>query len=170
MKNKLKLSLFASILLASSVYGVDGQIEIVKKITTSSFEATEKTATSSVEIYTKQDIQKSKATNLYQFLNEQTSIITMPSYGNPFTQKLDLRGYSLINGYENIVVNVDGRRMNNIDLSSQLLSSISLNNIEKIEILKQHLQALKTTQVNFRMCDNKKNCVYCPYKILCQKS
>ena len=41
---------------------------------------------------------------------------------------------------------------------------------EKIEILKHHLQALKTTQVNFRMCDNKKNCVYCPYKILCQKS
>ncbi|WP_331773907.1 TonB-dependent receptor plug domain-containing protein [Sulfurospirillum sp. 1612] len=88
------------------------------------------------EIYTNAQIKRSNSQNLYDFLNTQTSISTMPSFGNQFTQKLDLRGYGVENGYENIVVNVDGKRLNNIDLTPQLLSSIPLEDIQKIEIIK----------------------------------
>ncbi|MBV5277743.1 MAG: TonB-dependent receptor, partial [Campylobacteraceae bacterium] len=88
------------------------------------------------EVYTKKEIQKSHSKDIYEFLNTQTSVTTMPSYGNPFSQAIDMRGYGLGTGYENIVISVDGRRLNNIDMTSQLLSAISLESIERIEIIK----------------------------------
>ncbi len=60
----------------------------------------------------------------------------MPTFGNTFSQSLDMRGYGIENGNQNLVVVVNGRRLNNIDMSPQLLSSIPLESIEKIEILK----------------------------------
>jgi iron complex outermembrane receptor protein len=89
-----------------------------------------------VEIYTSQDIENSKSKNIYDFLGQETSVAVLPSYGNQFAQQLDIRGYGLANGHQNIVVVVNGRRMNNIDGIPQLLSSIPIDSIEKIEILK----------------------------------
>lgn len=88
------------------------------------------------EIYTKKEIEKSHSKDIYEFLNTQTSISTMPLYGNPFAQKIDMRGYGLGDGYQNTVITLNGRRLNNIDMSPQLLSSIPLESIEKIEIIK----------------------------------
>ena len=88
------------------------------------------------EVYTKKEIEKSHAKDIYEFLNTQTSVSTMPSYGNPFSQAIDMRGYGIGYGYENTVITVNGRRLNNIDMAPQLLSSIPLDSIEKIEILK----------------------------------
>ncbi|MDM5262619.1 TonB-dependent receptor [Sulfurovum sp. XTW-4] len=105
-------------------------------ITSTSFEISELDAPSSVDVYTHDDIEASNSDDIFQFLNEQTSVTSMPSYSNPFIQNLDLRGYGLANGYQNIVITVDGRRMNNIDNVPQLLSAIPLEDIEQIEILK----------------------------------
>lgn len=55
----------------------------------------------------------------------------MPSIGNTFSQSLDMRGYGIENGNQNLVVVVNGRRLNNIDNTPQLLSSIPLESIEK---------------------------------------
>ena len=88
------------------------------------------------EIYTSRDIKNSHSKNLYDFLNTYTSVNTLPSYGNPFIQKIDLRGYGLANGYQNIVISLNGRRLNNIDMTPQLLSSIPIEKIERIEIIK----------------------------------
>lgn len=88
------------------------------------------------EVYTKKEIEKSHSKDIYEFLNSQTSITTMPSYGNPFTQNIDMRGYGLGYGYENTVITLNGRRLNNIDMSPQLLSSIPLDSIDKIEIIR----------------------------------
>ncbi len=93
-------------------------------------------STDAVEIYTAEDIDKAHVQNVYEFLNQQTSVIAMPSYGNPFTQKLDMHGYGIGDGYQNIVVTINGRRMNNIDMMPQLLSSIAPSSIAKIEIIK----------------------------------
>ena len=88
------------------------------------------------EIYTQATIKRSHAKNLYEFLNTQTSITTLPNYGNKFSQKIDFRGYGSENGYENIVITLDGKRLNNIDMVPQLLSSIPIESIKKIEIIK----------------------------------
>ena len=88
------------------------------------------------EVYSSDDIESSGSTTLYEFLSINTSITVMPSYGNSLAQKIDMRGYGIGDGYQNIVVTVDGHRLNNIDMVPQLLSAIPLSNIERIEITK----------------------------------
>ena len=88
------------------------------------------------EIYTKGQIKKSRAKDVYEFLNTQTSVTTIPNIGNSFTQKIDLRGYGIGDGYQNVVISVDGKRLNNIDMVPQLLSAIPIESIKKIEIIK----------------------------------
>lgn len=88
------------------------------------------------EIYTKAKIEKSRAKDVYEFLNTQTSVTLAPSFGNNFSQLIDMRGYGLANGYQNVVISVDGRRLNNIDGVPQLLGSIPLESIKRIEIIK----------------------------------
>lgn len=88
------------------------------------------------EIHNHEDIQQSGAINLYDYLGRFSSVNVMPSYGNPYQQLLDMRGFGLENGFQNIVVSINGRRLNNIDSSPQLLSSIPVASIERIEVIK----------------------------------
>lgn len=88
------------------------------------------------EVHNHEDIERSGAISLYDYLGRFSSVNVMPSYGNPFQQLLDMRGYGLENGFQNIVVSINGRRLNNIDNSPQLLSSIPVASIERIEIIK----------------------------------
>ena len=135
MNKNLTTSVVASLLLATSsnLYSQDFSGITVSS---SSITTTEKNATYSTEIYTKEDIENSKSKDIYDFLNSQSSVNIAPSYGNTFSQKIDLRGYGIGDGYQNIVIMVNGRRLNNIDMSSQLLSSIPIESVEKIEIIK----------------------------------
>lgn len=135
MQKKISTSLVASLLLATTNLFSAQSLEPIT-VTSSLIKSDEKSATFATEIYTKEDIQNSKSKDIYDFLSSQTSVNVSPSYGNTFAQKIDLRGYGIGDGYQNIVVLVNGRKMNNIDMTSQLLSSIPLESIEKIEILK----------------------------------
>jgi len=137
MENKkLTTSVIATLLLSTNLFSQETTSLEPITITSSSIQTDEKTATFATEIYTKDDIEKSKSKDIYDFLSSQTSVNVSPSYGNTFSQQLDLRGYGISDGYENIVVLVNGRKLNNVDMVPQLLSSISLENVEKIEIIK----------------------------------
>ena len=132
---KINVSLVASFLIATNLYSNETKLETVT-ISANPIEIDEKKATFATEIYTKKDIEQSKSKDIYEFLSSQSSVNVMPNFGNNFSQNLDMRGYGIENGYQNIVVVVNGRRLNNIDMVPQLLSSIPLESIEKIEILK----------------------------------
>ncbi len=106
------------------------------EITSTPLKENELKSTDAVEVYTQEDIQKAHVKNVYEFLNQQTSVISMPTYGNPFSQKLDIHGYGIGDGYQNIVVMLNGRKINNIDMVAPLLSSISPSAISRIEIVK----------------------------------
>ncbi|MDD5211016.1 MAG: TonB-dependent receptor [Sulfuricurvum sp.] len=131
---KHTLSIVASATLVASLGAQTLTIEPIT-VTAGAHENNELNAPYAIEVYTKEDIQKSHVQNIYEFLNQSTSIITIPGYGNPFAQKIDMHGYGA-DGYQNIVVLLNGRRLNNIDMTSPLLSSIPLNAIERIEITK----------------------------------
>lgn len=88
------------------------------------------------EVHTRLMIEASGATTLYDYLSQHTSVNVMPSYGNRYTPLLDMRGYGTSSGYQNIVVTLDGRRLNNIDGMPQLLGAIPLTDIDRIEITK----------------------------------
>ncbi len=131
MKKKILLSLLASsVLVAQNI-----ELEPLS-VTSTAIKTDELRATDAVEIYTAEEIEKAHVQNIYEFLNQQTSVTTMPSYGNPFTQKLDMRGYGIGDGYQNIVITIDGRKINNIDMVPPLLSAISPASIERLEIIK----------------------------------
>lgn len=132
---KSSLSLVACATLVASLGASTLQLEPIT-ITSNAIESDELQAPYATEIYTAEDIEKSHAQNVYSFLNEHTSLITSSGYGNSFSQKLDIHGYGIGDGYQNIVVTLNGRRLNNIDMTSQLLGSIPVNTIERIEILK----------------------------------
>ena len=93
-------------------------------------------ATYASEVHNSDDIKNSAAVNLYDYLGRFSSVNVMPSFGNPYQQLIDMRGYGIGDGYQNIVVTINGRRLNNIDMQPQLLSGIPLNSIERIEIIK----------------------------------
>jgi len=137
MQNKIKLSLVCVTLFTSLHANETKQIELQPlEVTSTAIKTDELKSTDAVEVYTQKDIQESHSKDVYEFLNKETSVISMPSYGNPFTQKLDMRGYGIGDGYQNIVIKVNGRKLNNIDMIPQLLSSISPNQIQRIEIIK----------------------------------
>lgn len=89
-----------------------------------------------VELYTRSDIDRSGAANLLDFLASQTSLTVLPGFGNPNQRLIDLRGFGLENGYQNVVVQIDGYRLNDIDQRSQFLGGVALQSIERIEIVK----------------------------------
>jgi iron complex outermembrane receptor protein len=131
---KYTLSLSLCAILSASLQANTLTLEPMN-VASGSIETNELQAPFAVEIYTKQDLEKVHARNVYEFLNQATSITTLPNYGNPFSQKIDMHGYGN-DGHQNIVIMLNGRRLNNIDGTPSLLSSIPLNAISRIEISK----------------------------------
>ncbi|MCD4668337.1 MAG: TonB-dependent receptor [Sulfurimonas sp.] len=134
MQKKIQLSLI-SVALISSLHAQEIKLKPLT-IESTAIQTDELRSTDAVEVYTQEDIEKAHVQNVYEFLNTQTSVFTTSGYGNPFVQKIDMRGYGVGDGHQNIVVTINGRRMNNVDMTPQLLSSISPSSISKIEIIK----------------------------------
>lgn len=102
----------------------------------SRLERKETEATYASEIHTAQQIEDSGAATLYDYLAQQTSLNVLSSFGNKATPSINLRGFGGENGAQNVVIMLDGQRLNNIDGQPQLLSAIPLSNIDRIEISK----------------------------------
>ncbi len=138
MNRSLLLAAVGLATTASSVIAETEQTSAAEPIivTATRLEYRDSDAPYASEVHTRRDIRNSGALSLYDYLDKNTSITAMPSYGNPFSQKIDMRGFGIGDGYQNIVVTVNGRRLNNIDLVPQLLSAVPLSSIERIEITK----------------------------------
>lgn len=100
------------------------------------FERKDTETTYASEIHTAKQIEVSGAATLYDYLAQQTSLNVLSSYGSKATPSINLRGFGGENGAQNVVVTLDGQRLNNIDGQPQLLSAIPLANIDRIEISK----------------------------------
>jgi len=89
-----------------------------------------------VEVYTRADIERSGAASFPDFLATQTTLTVVPGFGNPYQRLIDMRGFGLESGYQNVVISLDGRRLNDIDSLPQFLGAIPLSSIERVEILR----------------------------------
>ena len=85
--------------------------------------------------FTQADIRNSGATNLPDFLNQNTSMMISSNFGNPLSPRIDLGGYGAETGYENVQIIVNGVSLKNIDLVPSQLNAISLSSIKNISIL-----------------------------------
>jgi iron complex outermembrane receptor protein len=93
-------------------------------------------ATYASEVHSRKAIEQSGSATLYDYLAHHTSVNMQPGYGNRDSPLIDIRGYGISDGYQNVVVTLDGRRLNNIDGAPQLLGAIPLRDIDRIEITK----------------------------------
>ena len=100
------------------------------------YSSQERASTSSKEIYSAKDISRSGSSSLFNFLSQHTSLNVLPTYGNKYAPLIDIRGYGIESGYQNIVITVDGERINNIDMAGQIIGSIPISSIAIIEITK----------------------------------
>ena len=130
---------FSALVISQPSNAVIGPIKITlnpTELSSNYFNEVDTFAPFSSEVYTQDDIKNSKATNIYDFLSQNTSLSLAPSSGNRFSKKISARGYGLTIGSHNLVVTLNGRRLNNIDTSGPEIAGVNINDIERVEITK----------------------------------
>ena len=89
----------------------------------------------SIKKITKKEIENKNVTNILELLKNTSFINISDWYGTGIKANVDLMGFG-DNALSNILVLVNGRRVNDIDLSGIDWTQIPLDNIEEIEIIK----------------------------------
>ncbi len=89
-----------------------------------------------VTVITRKQIESNPAQTLPQLLSQQAGVLSRSLFGNNGTRAtVDIRGFGATSG-QNTLILVNGRRLNDIDLAAIDFSSIPLQNIERIEIMR----------------------------------
>jgi len=99
-------------------------------ITSNILETNITTEPSSIEIITEEDIKKSGAKNLISILDTVASVKSSYGFGRG---KVDIRGQGETS-ISNILIFIDGVRLNTIDMNGANLNAIPIDNVSHIEI------------------------------------
>ncbi|HEY5764336.1 MAG TPA: TonB-dependent receptor plug domain-containing protein, partial [Rhodocyclaceae bacterium] len=134
MSRSLCLTALAATLATTISAAASDENAIV--VTANRFSTKDVEAPYASEVHTRAQIESSGAVSLYDYLGKQTSVVVAPSFGNRASPRLDLRGYGIETGHQNVAIIVDGVRLNGIDLATPLLGGIALDDVERIEISK----------------------------------
>ena len=102
--------------------------------------------------------------NSYEILDYKTSsslkIDTAKNYED--SKDFQLEFYYLASR-DKMIKNVAYYMLNDATIQSEVMLK------EKLEILDIHLKALKTTKVDFKMCEDISNCQFCSYSVICNR-
>jgi iron complex outermembrane receptor protein len=88
-----------------------------------------------VTVITKEEIEQSNAKTVVDVLRDKVDVMVTDYYGNGKSTSVDVRGFGET-GPLNTLVLVDGRRVNEIDLSGVDWTQIPLDRVERIEIVR----------------------------------
>ncbi len=88
-----------------------------------------------VTVINQEQIQQSSAQNVVDLLHNEVDVVVRDLYGNGKSSSVDIRGFGET-GPLNTLVLVDGRRVNEIDLSGVDWTQIPLDQIDRIEIVR----------------------------------
>jgi iron complex outermembrane receptor protein len=91
--------------------------------------------TAATTVITRQDIETSPQATLPEILAQQAGIGLRDLYGNNAASTIDLRGFGAA-ADQNALILLDGRRLNDIDLSAIDWSALPLSAVERIEIVR----------------------------------
>jgi iron complex outermembrane receptor protein len=89
----------------------------------------------SVTVINQADIKNSNAQTIVDVLRPVTGIVVRDWFNNAAKASVDIRGFGEL-GAMNVLVLIDGRRVNEVDLSGADWRQIPLNQVEKIEIIR----------------------------------
>ncbi len=129
-------ALLTAAVLALTVTGTfaeTGQSENIL-VTATRLDPDNSKARGNTTIITAADIEKSTALTLPELLGPEAPVLTRSLYGNNATgATVDIRGFGAAST-QNTLILIDGRRLNDVDLSNVDFSVIPLQSIERIEI------------------------------------
>ncbi|MFT6969089.1 MAG: iron complex outermembrane receptor protein [Cellvibrionaceae bacterium] len=129
---KIILPFCALLASAQLVFAEDDVTQIIISATGS--EESEVLAPVSLSVITQKDIQLSGANTLTEVLRKQAGIQIKDKIGGGNRASISLRGFGE-NSVNNVLIVVDGRKLNNPSIEAPLLTSVSLKDIERIEVI-----------------------------------
>jgi iron complex outermembrane receptor protein len=90
----------------------------------------------SVTVITEEDIRRSAARTLPELISSEVGVTMKDLYGNNAAYtSIDLRGFG-VTGAQNTLILLDGRRLNDFDLSGVQWPAIPLASIERVEVVR----------------------------------
>ncbi len=132
----MKKYLICIMMVAASLpaWAADQELKLDEVVVTATRteEETDKIA-SNVTVITQEEIKRSTATTVQDLLRTEEGLIIRDLYGTGTNSTVDMRGFA--RGL-NTVILIDGRRLNEIDLSGVDWNTIPLENVERIEIVR----------------------------------
>ena len=134
-----RITLLTIALLLCAAQSMANETETLKVdevvITATRYEEKATSVPANVTVITKEEIKNSTAQNIPDLLKTEVGIKVTDITGNRRSIRVDLRGFGAT-GSSNTLVLVDGRRVNQADLSGVDWSQIPLDRVEKIEIIR----------------------------------
>jgi len=104
-------------------------------VTASAMEETISTVPRNITVITREDIEQAPSKNVVDLLNREAGVNLRSLFGSDKQAVIDIRGMGAT-AASDVIVMVDGIRMNSSDMSGVDFSSISLEMIERIEIVR----------------------------------
>ena len=134
MKAFLVLVVFALSLVPLAAFPQSSPLNLDEIVVTASrTESPLREAPANVTIVTAEQIRESGAQTVADALEREPGVFPQNFLGNPKTANIDIRGYGEA-APQNVLVLVNGRRVNSPDLSGADLSQIPIDAIERIEV------------------------------------
>jgi iron complex outermembrane receptor protein len=136
MLRKVLAAAGVMVLLTSRLWAEESQLTLDKIVVTPSRYSQEiSEAASSISVISQNDINNSSATNSVDILRSVPGIVVRDLFGNGAKASVDLRGFGDMDSMNTLVL-IDGRRINEVDLSGVDWSQIPLDQIQKIEVIR----------------------------------
>jgi len=136
---KIKLSLISTILvlMSSQVFSLEEEVVRLEPIVITPTRGSDEISdvTKSVTVISREDLKRTKADYLPELIRSRSGITVTDYLGNPKGTLVDIRGFGETST-SNVLVLVDGRRTNQVDLSGTDWSQIDLDSVERIEIVR----------------------------------
>jgi len=134
-----KKSLLAGLLVSAcnpvNVLAVDEHTLDTVVVSATRSEQSNISTPSSITIIRRDEIEASGATHIVDIIRGRGGVQVRDFFGDGTRAAIGMRGFTSDTASSNTLVLIDGRRLNNPDLSSPDLNSISIDNIERIEIV-----------------------------------
>ncbi|MFA5005277.1 MAG: TonB-dependent receptor plug domain-containing protein, partial [Candidatus Omnitrophota bacterium] len=133
---KLCLALLAGFLSSSALFAQDDEVDLSRIVVTPyRYGESLSEAPTSVAVISSDEIASSGATTTVELLSDISGVVVRDWTGNGSKATVDIRGFGEQAGL-NVLVLVNGRRVNEIDMSGVSWTQIPMDQIERIEVLK----------------------------------
>jgi len=130
------IALFVLVSVPFSLYGQNDEVTLEPVVVTGTRDVQEiRKIPADVTLITKEEIQESNAKTVTDVLRDKADVVVHDLFGNGKSVSVDIRGFGET-APSNVLVLVDGRRVNATDLSGVDWVQIPLDQVERIEIVR----------------------------------